>query len=103
MEPGGRLADEEPGHMTPEFVVQIMRDMFMVAFWLSAPLLAIGFVAGNVVSLFQIVTSLYDFRLHAIPPPLAFLGGIVVLLPSMLHKKIEYSTSILWEPGRYAG
>ena len=30
--------------MTPETVVQIIRDALMVTFWLSAPLLAIGFI-----------------------------------------------------------
>ena len=41
--------------MTPETVVQIIRQALMTTFWLAAPLLAIGFVAGLVISLVQIV------------------------------------------------
>ena len=37
--------------MTPESVVETMRQMLMAAFWLAAPLLAIGFVAGILISL----------------------------------------------------
>jgi hypothetical protein len=31
--------------MTPDSVTQILRHMLMAAFWLGAPLLAVGFVA----------------------------------------------------------
>ena len=34
--------------MTPEFAIQIVREALMTAFWLSAPLLAVGFVVGIV-------------------------------------------------------
>ena len=46
--------------MTPEFVVQILRQALEMAFWLSAPLLAVGFVVGIVISPIQIVTSIQD-------------------------------------------
>jgi len=88
--------------MTPEFVVQIMREMFMIAFWLSAPLLAIGFIAGIIVSLVQIVTSIQDSGFNAIPRLLAFLGGAILLMPWMLKKMMEYAIGILGHLGRYA-
>ena len=53
--------------MTPEFVIQIIREALMTAFWLSAPLLAVGFVAGIVISLVQIVTSIQDSAFSTIP------------------------------------
>jgi flagellar biosynthetic protein FliQ len=59
--------------MTPEYVVQIIHEMFMTAFWLSAPLLAVGFVVGVVISLVQIVTSIQDSAFNAIPRLVAFL------------------------------
>ncbi len=61
--------------MTPETVVEIMRHAMLMAFWLAAPLLAIGFVAGIVVSLVQIATSMQDNAFSTIPRLLAFLGG----------------------------
>ncbi len=54
------FVDEELLPMTPETVVQIMRQTLMTAFWLAAPYLAIGFAAGLVISLVQIATSMQD-------------------------------------------
>ena len=88
--------------MTPEMVVQIMRQALMVTFWLAAPLLAIGFVAGIVTSLVQIATSMQDNAVSSIPRLVAFLAGFVLLLPWMLQKTAAYATSILGNLGRYA-
>lgn len=88
--------------MTPETVAQILRQMFLEAFWLSAPLLAIGFVAGIVVSLIQIVTSIQDSGFNAIPRLIAFLGGLVMLMPWMIQKMTAYTIPILGDLGRYA-
>ena len=88
--------------MNPESVVQIMRDMFMMAFWLSAPLLAIAFIAGIVISLIQIVTSIQDSGFSAIPRLVAFLAGTILLMPWMLKKIMSYTFSLLGDLGRYA-
>jgi flagellar biosynthetic protein FliQ len=88
--------------MTPESVVQILRDSLMTAFWLAAPLLAIGFVAGIAVSLVQIATSMQDNAFSTIPRLVAFLTGLLLLLPWMLQKTMSYTTSLLGDLGRYA-
>jgi flagellar biosynthesis protein FliQ len=88
--------------MTPEFVVQILRQALMMAFWLSAPLLMVGFVAGIVVSLVQIVTSIQDSAFNAIPRLLAFLGAFILALPWMLNKMTAYTVQILGDLSRYA-
>jgi flagellar biosynthetic protein FliQ len=87
--------------MTPDSVAQLIRDMFMSAFWLAAPLLAIGFVAGIVMSLVQIVTSIQDTGFNAVPRLLAFLGGLVLLMPWMMQKSMVYATSLLGNLSRY--
>jgi flagellar biosynthetic protein FliQ len=88
--------------MTPETVVQIMRETLMTAFWLAAPLLAIGFVAGIVISLVQIATSMQDNAFSTIPRLIAFLGGLVLLMPWMLSRTISYTVGLLGNLGRYA-
>ena len=88
--------------MTPESVVEIMRQMLMAAFWLAAPLLAIGFAAGIVVSLVQIATSMQDSAFSTIPRLVAFLAGLIVLMPWMLQRSMAYATSILGHLGTYA-
>jgi len=88
--------------MTPESVVTIMRQTIMTAFWLSAPLLAIGFAAAIVVSLVQIATSMQDNAFSTIPRLLAFLCGLLILMPWMLQKSMAYTVSLLGDLGRYA-
>ena len=88
--------------MTPDFVIQILRDALMTAFWLSAPLLVIGFVAGIVISLVQIVTSIQDTGFSTIPRLVAFLGAFLLALPWMLQKMTSYTVVILGNLGRYA-
>lgn len=88
--------------MTPETVVQILRQTLMTAFWLAAPLLAIGFIAGIVISLVQIATSMQDNAFSTIPRLVAFLVGLLLLLPWMLQKIMAYTAGILGNLGRYA-
>ena len=88
--------------MTSDFVVSIIRDMFMTAFWISAPLLLIGFVAGIAMSLIQIVTSIQDSAFSAIPRLVAFLGALVLLMPWMLSRMMSYTTLIFGDLARYA-
>ena len=87
--------------MTPEFVIQILRDCLMTAFWLSAPMLIVGFVAGIIVSLVQIVTSIQDTGFSTIPRLAAFLGAFLLSLPWMLSKMTSYTVLILGDLSRY--
>jgi flagellar biosynthetic protein FliQ len=88
--------------MTPDTVVQIIREALMVTFWLAAPLLAIGFVAGIVISLVQITTSMQDTAFSTVPRLIAFLAGILLLLPWMIQKTMAYTAALLGDLGRYA-
>jgi flagellar biosynthetic protein FliQ len=88
--------------MTPESVVQIMRDALMLTFWLAAPLLGIGFVVGVAVSLVQIATSIQDNAVSSIPRLAAFLAGLLFLLPWMLSKTMSYTVALLGHLERYA-
>jgi flagellar biosynthetic protein FliQ len=88
--------------MTPELAIQIMRHAIETAFWLSAPLLAVGLVVGIVMSLLQIVTSIQDSAFSAIPRLCAFLVSFLLALPWMLQKLLSYTVSILGDVSRYA-
>ena len=88
--------------MTPESVVEIMRQALMLAFWLAGPLLAIGFAAGIVISVAQIATSIQDNAVSSIPRLTAFLAGLLLLLPWMLQKLMAYTTALFGNLGRYA-
>ena len=88
--------------MTPETVVEVMRQALMAAFWLAAPLLAIGFIAGIAISLVQIATSIQDNAVSSVPRLTAFLAGLLLLLPWMLNKIMAYTTALFGNLSRYA-
>jgi flagellar biosynthetic protein FliQ len=88
--------------MTPETVVQLMREALILTFWLAAPLLAVGFVVGVAISLVQIATSIQDNAVSSVPRLTAFLISLLILLPWMLQKSIAYTTALFGDLGRYA-
>jgi flagellar biosynthetic protein FliQ len=88
--------------MTPEAVAHIVGQMFLTAFWTAAPLLALGFATGIVISLVQIVTSIQDTGFNSIPRLIAFLGGTLLLMPWMIHKSMAYALGILGNLSEYA-
>jgi flagellar biosynthesis protein FliQ len=88
--------------MTPQSVVQIIREALMLTFWLAAPLLAVGFLAGIVISLVQIATSIQDTAVGSIPRLVAFLAALLLAMPWMLQKTMTYTTALLGDLGRYA-
>ncbi len=88
--------------MGSETVVEIIRQALWTSFWLSLPLLAIGFFAGVLISLIQIVTSLQESSVSTVPKLAAFLAGLLFLLPWMLHRIVAYTQNLLGDFSRYA-
>jgi flagellar biosynthetic protein FliQ len=87
--------------MTAEGVIQLTRDALMTAMWLSAPLLAVGFIAGIVISLVQILTSIQDSAFSAVPRLVAFLVAFIVAMPWMLQRMTAYTVHLLGDLSRY--
>jgi flagellar biosynthetic protein FliQ len=88
--------------MTTANATDLMRGLFFTAFWLSLPVLAAGFVAGVLVSLAQILTSIQDASFSTVPRLAVFLGTVLVAMPWMLAKLISYTTVLFGDLGRFA-
>jgi len=88
--------------MTSELVVQILRQTLMTTFWLALPLLTVGFIAGIVISLVQIATSMQDNAFSTIPRLVAFLAGLLFLLPWMLQRSMHFTVQMLGDFSKYA-
>jgi flagellar biosynthetic protein FliQ len=82
--------------------VELVRQAFLSAFWLSLPLLAVGFVVGILMSLLQIITSIQDPAFSTIPRLVGYLIAILGLMPWMLNFITAYSTGLLGDFSRYA-
>ena len=87
--------------MTPEAAVHIIHQALMAAFWLSAPLLLIGFGVGVIVNLVQVATSLQDSAFSTFPRLAAFLTGFIVLMPWMLKQLISYTVGVFTDIAKY--
>lgn len=87
--------------MTPESVIQMVRQALTTALALSAPLLIVGFVVGIAVSFVQILTSIQDSAFSAVPRLVAFLGAFVLAMPWMLQKMTVYMTGVLGNLDQY--
>jgi len=87
--------------MTTAAVVDLMRTMMITTFWLSLPLLAIGFVVGIVISLVQILTSIQDSSFSSVPRLSAFLAAMLLAMPWMLGKLMAYTTTLFGDLGRF--
>lgn len=88
--------------MTQSLIVDLLRHMFLQAFWLCLPVLTAGLVIGVAVSLLQILTSIQDAGVAAVPRLAALLAATLVALPWMLARLISYSTSLFSDLGKFA-
>ena len=88
--------------MTTAAVVDLIRTAFLTTFWLSLPILAVGFVIGIFMSLAQILTSIQDSSFATVPRLLAFLGALLLAMPWMLSKLIAYTTTLFGDFGRFS-
>jgi flagellar biosynthetic protein FliQ len=88
--------------MSQQLAIEIIRQALMTTLWISLPLLAVMFVAGIVVSIIQILTSIQDPTFAAIPRLATFLVTLLLILPWILMRMVNYSTDLFGNLGRYA-
>ena len=77
--------------MSSADVAALMRDSMMVALKLGGPLLAVGLVAGGLISVLQAVTQVHEATLAFIPKVVALGITLVLLAPFMTQTLIAYA------------
>jgi flagellar biosynthetic protein FliQ len=85
-----------------DLAVELARQALLTAFFVSAPILLLGFVVGIVVSIVQILTSMQDPAFNTIPRLAAFLVGALALLPWMTERLVTYTVALFSNMARYA-
>ncbi|MDA1312191.1 MAG: flagellar biosynthetic protein FliQ [Acidobacteria bacterium] len=88
--------------MNADLAVEVIRQAFWNALFVGGPILLIGFVAGIVVSLVQIVTSMQDPAFNSVPRLLVFLFAAMLLLPWMADHMILYTETLFGNLDRFA-
>lgn len=81
--------------MTPEFSVELIKNMMFQAVTLASPILLTVLVIGLSVSLFQAVTSIQEQTLTFVPKVIGVVGLLVILLPWMMRTMIEFTRAVI--------
>lgn len=88
--------------MTPEIVIQLMRQCLITALSLATPILLIGLAIGVVVNIIQVATSIQDSAFSAVPRLAAVVIGVLVLAPWMLRQLVSYAFLLFSNLSPYA-
>ncbi len=81
--------------MNPEFATDTLKSMIFLAITVAAPFLLAAMLIGLGVGLFQAVTSIHEQTLTFVPKALGVSGLIVLLLPWIMRKLIEFTTALI--------
>ncbi len=81
--------------MTPETVIDIMREGLTLAVMIAGPILAVGLIAGVSVSIFQATTQINDQTMVTVPKILATLMALGFFGPWMLQMYLDFVRGIL--------
>ena len=76
--------------MTQDLVLDIIRQGLLTVIMVASPPLAVGLMAGLIMSIFQTVTSIQEPTLAFIPKILAVLLAILMFGPFMMGRLTEY-------------
>ena len=76
--------------MSLEFVVHLGKEAIFLMLLISAPMLIAGLVVGLGISILQAVTQIHEVTLTFIPKILAVSLALMVALPWMLQKMLDF-------------
>lgn len=80
--------------MNVQQVIDLISGALITAAWICLPLLAGGFLIGIVVSLVQIVTSIQDPAVAAVPRLAGFLALFLLSAAWMTSRLVNYAAHI---------
>ncbi len=81
--------------MSPEFVVHLGKEAIFLMLLISAPMLIAGLVVGLGISILQAVTQIHEVTLTFIPKILAVSLALMIALPWMMQKMLDFMTMLL--------
>jgi len=81
--------------MTPEMVLNLVRQGLEVTMLVSAPLLLTALVTGLLVSVFQAATQINEMTLSFIPKLLAIFLALVIAGPWMLGVMVDFTRRLI--------
>ncbi len=81
--------------MTPEALIDVLRQALQIAIVLAGPALLFGLLAGVAVSVFQATTQINDMTLVFVPKALATIVALILFGSWMLQMYISFTRDII--------
>ena len=79
--------------------VDLCRTTLLSAVVIAAPMLIVGMVAGLLVGLMQALTQIQDQTVAFVPKILAMAGVMVVCLPWLVTRMVEFTQDVFLNAG----
>ena len=81
--------------MGSDQAVELLRRTVETALWMGAPLLIAATVVGLLINVAQVLTSLQETTISAVPRLLAVAGGVFFLMPWMWRQLCQFTLQLL--------
>ena len=81
--------------MTPDYVIRLGQDSMLLVLTLGGPVLVVALIVGLAVSIFQAVTQVHEMTLTFIPKILAVGATIILILPWVLQRMVDFTRQLL--------
>lgn len=78
--------------MSEELLLNLSRQAVMLGLQVAGPMLLLGLIAGLSVSVLQAVTQIQEASLSFIPKILAVALALLLFMPWMIQKLVQFST-----------
>ena len=84
--------------MNPDSAIDLARQAVIQVLLLGMPVLAVGLVAGLIVSLLQAVTQVHDHTLSFVPKIIAMLIALAIFGPWMMTRIVDFAVTMFSTP-----
>jgi len=84
-----------------ELVSTVIRDAFLTAMLVSAPVLGTALVVGLLISILQAITQIHELTLTFIPKVFAITAVLLFVLPWVLQILVRYTVDVMTNMNRY--
>ena len=89
--------------MSPAYVIHLGQQAITLMLLISAPMLLAGLAVGLGVSIIQAVTQIHEVTLTFIPKILAVSFALLLALPWMLQKMLDFMRALMAQIPTLAG
>jgi flagellar biosynthesis protein FliQ len=89
--------------MDADQAVSLTQEAMITALILCAPLLIVGMLVGLLIGLAQALTQVQDQTVAFVPKIVAMMAVLILCLPWLLQKMVEYSESLITNIPRTIG